>query len=75
MRDASPLTRPAPDPPDVMTERETAAYMRISARTVFSLAKEGRLPCIRIGQRKLFRRSTVETFLAELESTGASAAH
>ena len=74
MSNASPLARPAPDPPDVMTERETAAYMRISARTVFSLAKEGRLPCIRIGQRKLFRRSTVEKFLAGLESAGASAA-
>ena len=75
MRDALTLTRLMPTPPDVMTERETAAYLRVSARTVFSLAKDGRLPCIRIGQRKLFRRSTVETFLAELESAGASAAH
>ncbi len=65
---SSPPTLPAPIVPDVMTEPETAEYMRVSSRTVFTLEKEGRLPCIRIGQRKLYRRSTVEKFLADLEA-------
>lgn len=52
---------------DVMTERETAIFLRVSERTVFGLAKSGELPCVRIGRRKLFRRSTVEAFLAQRE--------
>lgn len=71
MRDAAP-TRPAPIVPDVMTESETAEFLRVSARTVFTLAKDGRLPCMRIGQRKLFRRATVEKFLADLEAASST---
>ena len=68
----SPLTSPAPIVPDVMTEPETAEFLRVSARTVFTLAKDGRLPCLRIGQRKLFRRATVEKFLADLEAASST---
>ena len=71
MRDAAP-THTAPIVPDVLTEPETAEFLRVSARTVFTLAKDGRLPCIRIGQRKLFRRATVEKFLADLEAASSS---
>ena len=72
MRDAA-STLPAPIVPDLLTEPETAEYLRVSARTVFTLAKDGRLPCLRIGQRKLFRRATVEKFLADLEAASSSA--
>ena len=65
MRDAAPPL-PAPIVPDVMTEPETAEYLRVSQRTVFTLVKDGRLPCLRIGGRKLYRRSTVLKFLADL---------
>ena len=63
---------PSSSLPDVMTERETAEFLRVSARTVFTLEKSGRLACIRIGQRKLYRRSTVEKFLIDAESTPQS---
>jgi excisionase family DNA binding protein len=56
----------------LMTYQQVAQVMQISVRTVWEMAKQGRLPAVRTGGRVRFRRETVLRFIESLESTGPS---
>jgi excisionase family DNA binding protein len=47
---------------DWLTVREAAARLGVSARRVQALAKNGRLPALRVGMQLLMRRQDVEAY-------------
>jgi excisionase family DNA binding protein len=51
----------------LLTVREVAAYLGVSAKTVERKARQGRLPSLRVFGRVRFRRSDVASWLAERE--------
>jgi len=48
-----------------MTVEEVAAALHISRGLAYEAARDGRLPCIRIGKRLLISRRGLEKLLAE----------
>ena len=48
-----------------MTVSEAAIALKISRGLAYSAARDGRLPCIRIGRRLLVSRHALEKLLAE----------
>ena len=59
--------------PDVLTLREAATYLRLSERSLYELARGGRLPAAQIGGKWLFPRPTLERWLSA-QADGAAAA-
>jgi excisionase family DNA binding protein len=43
--------------------RAVARYLAVSERTVWTLAATGKLPCVRIGRRRLFDSRDIESFV------------
>ena len=41
---------------------EVAAYFRISPKTVYDMARDKRIPCVRIGAALRFRMSEIQDF-------------
>jgi excisionase family DNA binding protein len=50
--------------PDVLTLREAAAYLRLSKRALYALARGRRVPAVRLGGKWLFPRCLLERWLA-----------
>lgn len=50
--------------PDVLTLGEAAAYLRLSERALYELARRRRLPAVQIGGKWLFPRSQLERWLS-----------
>ena len=48
-----------------MTVEEAAAALNISRSLAYEAARDGRLPCIKIGRRLLIPRSALEKLLAD----------
>lgn len=46
---------------------EIARILRVSKGRVYELARQGRLPAVRIGRQVRFREETVEAWLVALE--------
>ena len=42
---------------ELLTRLETAKYLRISPATLDRLVREGRIPSVLVGRRRMFRRS------------------
>jgi excisionase family DNA binding protein len=55
-------TRPEPAAP-LIDCKGAAKFLAVSERTLFSLAKAGRVRCIRIGRRVLFRQCDLLDFI------------
>lgn len=53
--------------PEIMNIKETANYLRISQYTLGEKARQGEIPSVKIGRRRLFRKATLETWLEEQE--------
>ena len=53
---------------DLLTEEETARVLRISRMTVYRMRRDGRLACVRIGRRVLYRKADLLRLLAGDES-------
>jgi len=53
-----------------LDERDAAKALGVSPRTMWQLARDGHIPFVRIGARKLYRLSTLEAYLAEKEKGG-----
>jgi excisionase family DNA binding protein len=51
----------------LMTIRELAAYLRLNIKTVERMARDGRLPSLRVCGRVRFRPSDIASWLAERE--------
>ena len=49
--------------PDIMTVQEVADYLRLSAKTVYVLARAEKIPCKIIGSCFRFSRKTIENFV------------
>ena len=41
---------------EVLTVKDVAEYLKIDKRTVYKLAKEGKIPCSKIGRQWRFSR-------------------
>lgn len=57
--------------------REVAQTLNVSPRTIWTLAFQGKLPCVRIGagrRRLVFRRKQLEEWLAQEASKQAAKA-
>lgn len=55
-------------PEQLLTRTETAKRLRVSVATLGRLCEDG-LPHIKLGKRVLFRSSSVDKFIADLETT------
>lgn len=58
---------------DCLRAREAAELLNVSAWTVYRLAREGRIPHVRIGCRVLFRRSSLIAWLDRQEAESVRA--
>jgi excisionase family DNA binding protein len=47
---------------------DAAKVLGISRARVYELIADGTIPSLKIGQRRLIRRETIERFLADLEA-------
>lgn len=60
--------------PDVLTLREAAAYLRLSERSLYDLARAHRLPAVQLGGKWLFPHKQLAAWLAA-QAEGPDAAH
>ena len=60
--------------PDVLTLKEAAAWLRLSERALYDLARARRLPAAQIGGKWLFPRARLASWLAEQAEAGDVAA-
>jgi len=51
-------------------EKELLRHLPICRRTAFNWIEEGKLPCVKIGRRKLFHWPSVEAALLRLQRGG-----
>ena len=52
---------------ELLTVPEAAAFMRVKPKTVYAWVAEGRLPCLRAGNRLRFRTCDLERWLGVSE--------
>lgn len=55
------------DNPELLTVTEVSALLRLSQRTIYNHCKDGRIRHIRVGDRILIKRQTVDEILASDE--------
>jgi len=58
------------DPPELMTVKETAEYLRIPLPTVYYLVQRGQLPAIQIGGRWRIKRSLLDRDILKTDEGG-----
>ncbi|RFC45425.1 MAG: DNA-binding response regulator, OmpR family, contains REC and winged-helix (wHTH) domain [Verrucomicrobia bacterium] len=58
------------DPPELMTVKETAEYLRIPLPTVYYLVQRGQLPAIQIGGRWRIKRSLLDRDILRKDEAG-----
>jgi excisionase family DNA binding protein len=59
----------------LLDSREVAAMLRISERTLFTLRKAGKLPCLRVGSSVRFSSRAMEVWIAEQQMPSAAERH
>ncbi|MFZ7120722.1 MAG: helix-turn-helix domain-containing protein [Eubacteriaceae bacterium] len=47
--------------------KELAEYLGVSYWKVMEMARRGQIPCIKIGDRKLFRKETIDKWMDQQE--------
>lgn len=52
-----------PDQGDVMTLQEVAEYLKVGAKTIYSLVQRGRIPGFKVGGQWRFRRKDIEQWV------------
>lgn len=63
------MTTEAAIAPLVMSVKQVADALLVSPNTVYTLANEGKLPCVRIGRQLRFPLALVQSWL-EQQATG-----
>ncbi len=58
--------------PDVLTLREAAAFLRLSERSLYGLARERRVPAAQVGGKWVFPRPLLERWLAAQADAGSA---
>lgn len=59
--------------PRLMNTGEVAKYLRVSRSLIYRMAREGQIPALKVGRKWLFRKETIEQWLAEREDVLAEA--
>lgn len=59
---------PSSEAPDVLDRGEAAEYLRISLSELGYLIASERVPSFKLGRRRLFRRSSLDAWMAMLET-------
>jgi excisionase family DNA binding protein len=59
-----PSLAPGDPVPDYLTRPETAAYLRVSLAFIAQLTAAGDIPSLKVGYRRLYRRSDLDTWMA-----------
>jgi len=62
-------------PPELMTVKETAEYLRIPLPTVYYLVQRGQLPAVQIGGRWRIKRSLLDRDILRTARGGCRPAH
>ncbi len=62
----------AASPPDVLTLRQAADYLQVHPRTMGDMARAGRVPGARVGNRWRFLRASLDAWLQEKETQAGS---
>lgn len=57
----------------MFTAQEGADYLKISYYTALQKAKQGEIPCIRIGSRVLFSQEGLDAWIEQQESASVQA--
>ena len=52
----------------VFTVQELAEYLKMKPVTIYKHAKSGKLPCFKVGANWRFKKSTIDSWIAEQES-------
>ncbi|MFC1601259.1 helix-turn-helix domain-containing protein [Candidatus Sumerlaeota bacterium] len=52
-------------PHAVLTIDDLSSYLKIPKSTLYKLAREGRVPCQKIGRHWRFRKAAIDQWLAE----------
>ena len=60
---SNPRPDPSAHPVNFLTLPEAAAYLRVSPRTVYRWAREGRLKCFRLGKTTRFTLKNLDDFV------------
>ncbi len=50
---------------DIMTIREVAGYLKLTEKTAYRLAAEGKIPGFKVGGSWRFKRSEIENWIEE----------
>jgi hypothetical protein len=70
MENAEQKTAPASGDANFLDEKQLLTRIPISRRTAFNWIEAGKLPCVKIGRRKLFHWPSVEAALLRQQRNG-----
>ena len=60
---------------NVLTVQELARYLKMKPVTIYKHAKEGKLPGFKVGANWRFKKSTIDTWIAEQEEKENNKSH
>ncbi len=52
-------------PEDILTIKEVADYLKVTERTLYRLAQEGKIPAFKVGGSWRFRRNDLDQWIRE----------
>ncbi len=55
---------------EIMTLEETARYLKIGKSTLYKMAREGKIPAVKIANQWRFRKDDVDKWLQEIRNKG-----
>jgi len=56
---------------EIMTPREAAEYLNVHVRTIYRLAKNGEIPCGKVGGSWRFKKEALDEWLSHVKNPGA----
>lgn len=66
------MSFPQTYPREVMSVRQAAAYLQISADTLYTYAAKGKVPGFKLGNRWRFKKSRLDEWIEEQVSDNAN---
>ncbi len=52
---------------EIMTLEETAKYLKIGKSTLYKMAREGKIPAVKIANQWRFKKEDIDKWLQEIE--------
>ena len=53
---------------EIMTLKETAKYLKIGKSTLYKMAREGKIPAVKIANQWRFRKEDIDKWLQEIRN-------